>query len=552
MLKKTECDIVLGYSDDSLKYARINKCVVLVDTNITKEKYLALIDEGYVVLKKEFSKEFLTSSYFNKNNKYNLISLKQKETVLTVLETYIEYIKISDNKNIKLYIEIEDNKIETIKREIIEKNKVEEYITTFSFEELLTREFIEQNPITSHLPLDFIDEDASIKHDKTINVIFIGFNELSRKLYNYYIINNQLVTFKDGEYKLMPINYYIYDNSEDKSNMFTINGLKEELKKLDKNEYFTLPELPYNTEYNNIPNYSHDCVNYIKDKLQDENSFTYIFVDTLDIYQNIEMGANLKIWLADYHNYHVYVKNNKQFTKNDDMLSYYGNEEIIYNHDIIIKDGLMLMAKKMNEVYTMQALKQYENDVDFMERVKSVATQSWNNFDYFTIYSNMFSSINLRLKLNLLKLNYMNDGKMNDLDLIDKMYPLNETNYKYDDYSKKNTRNALLAQEHARWNAYHLVNGFMPLKKQKIEIKKIEENNVSFIIKNVEHKKHACLTTFKGLDELSCYLKNIASEKVGKEIEIDNYDYYKYDESLILNSKELLRILKYSVVDKNK
>lgn len=547
-LKNSECDIVLGSSDLALKYAKKNNGLVLVDNNINKEKYLGLIDEGYTVLKKDFNNELFTK-YLNRDNKYNIICLKENDNFLNIIETYINYIKNNDNKTLKLYVELENSKIETIKKEVIEKNKAEEHIEIFSTDELLSREFIEEHPVTEYLPLEFIDDDASIKSDKTINVFFVGFHGLSEKLYNYYVMNNQLVTFKDNEYKVLPINYFIYEDRNDKSSEYTITGLKEELKNLDKNEYFTIPDLPCNTNYYEVAYNSRDVLNNIKDKLNNPNSFTYIIIDTLDMYQNLEMGSNFKIWLSKYSNYHLYVRSDKKFVQDDEILSYFGNEENIYSHDVIVNDGLMIMAKKMNEVYTMQSLKNHKQDIDYYEKVKIMSEASWKSFDYFTIQSNMFQSLGLRLKLNLLKLDYIKNNSCDNIDLIDQKYPFSNEN-EYNNYFNKNIKNSLLAQEHARWNAYHLFNKFLPLKKSDIKIKKIEQDKVLFIIKDMGVKKHSCLTTFKGLDELSNYLSAIASKELNQKVDPSIYDYYKYDESILLNSKDLLEILKYSIKEK--
>ena len=61
------------------------------------------------------------------------------------------------------------------------------------------------------------------------------------------------------------------------------------------------------------------------------------------------------------------------------------------------------------------------------------------------------------------------------------------------------------------------------------EISKKTEHK--FNIKNTKIKRHACLTTFKGLDELSTYL----SDKTNGELKPSDYDYYVYDEVENLN-----------------
>lgn len=64
------------------------------------------------------------------------------------------------------------------------------------------------------------------------------------------------------------------------------------------------------------------------------------------------------------------------------------------------------------------------------------------------------------------------------------------------------------------------------------------------------YKRHACLTSFKGLDDLSSFLASEASKILKKEIKKEVYDFYIYDESLILSADEILAELGYSVLEK--
>ena len=87
---------------------------------------------------------------------------------------------------------------------------------------------------------------------------------------------------------------------------------------------------------------------------------------------------------------------------------------------------------------------------------------------------------------------------------------------------------------------------FLPLNKNGITIKSDDGKIVRFNVKNTVAKKHACLTTFNGLNDLSSYL----AEKAGNGCTAADYDYYIYDEMLITSVKELLTSLGYSVIEK--
>ena len=89
----------------------------------------------------------------------------------------------------------------------------------------------------------------------------------------------------------------------------------------------------------------------------------------------------------------------------------------------------------------------------------------------------------------------------------------------------------------------------MPLRKDEIEMS-LNEDKVKFATKNLLTKRHACLTTYYGLDELSSYLASEASKTLNKQVSKEEYDLYIYDCALIESSVEVLQELGYSVREK--
>ena len=73
------------------------------------------------------------------------------------------------------------------------------------------------------------------------------------------------------------------------------------------------------------------------------------------------------------------------------------------------------------------------------------------------------------------------------------------------------------------------------MKKAKIKVEKNTESGaIKKTIKNNALKKHACITTYKGLDELSKYLSDRANEISDDKIYSPaDFDYYKYDDLLL-------------------
>ena len=541
-MKQTDCDVVMGNSPRALRYAKSYNTVLLLDDSVSKDTINELIEDEYVILHKGFTENLLKGYPFNTTTRYNLVCINEEKS-LDCVDTFIAYKKAAQkSKNIYLYVEMEGEKAETIRREIIEKNGMEAYINTFSMNELLVRTLIEEHPITKHIPNSYIEE-ATIKQGTEINVFTLGFGKFCKEWYRQSILNNQLITF-DGEYKVLPINYFLCDTNIDTTE-WNIGGLAEELGEYNTAEYFPLPELPYKTLTIDKSPASREVLKAIKAKVQKDNSYTLIIVDTNEDCHNIEIAAKLNSALFDRDNYQMFVRSEAAFTEDNANTTYFGKSESVLNHDVIVNDSLSVMAKKLNEVYTAQyAGAEERKRPDFTDYIQKKAEKDWADLDYFTMYSNIYSAMNLRVKLNLLGLDYIKNNNGNNA-LIEERYD-HKGEYAYSEYFTPSVRNALIAQEHARWNAYHLLGEFLPLNKNGITIKSDDGKIVRFNVKNTVAKKHACLTTFNGLNDLSSYL----AEKAGNGCTAADYDYYIYDEMLITSVKELLTSLGYSVIEK--
>lgn len=555
-LKKSSCDIIIGSSDEALSYALKNdSCVILVNKDFEKTEYISLIEKGYAILKSDLNLNLLSKRKFNDKSNYNFISLSDDFSFFNLANLFIKYYSSCDKiHNLKLFARVEDDKIDTLKREIIEKQKCESFIEIFSTNDLLVRDFIEKEPLTKHLPSSFINSDTSINKDKKINVFMLGFNVLSEKILKEHIINNQFVIFDEDEYKNFLVNYKVYLDEktyQNSTDLLFLESLEDSLNRLNKEKkYFPLPSIPYNikTSFENV--LSPVVINEIEDLCKDENSYNIIFIDICDDYDNLDLSSVVKQRLSKYNNYHLYVRSDLEFIEDDVITTYYADFKKLFNHDVIVNDELSILAKKVNEEYFVSYNMTKDNKEYIMKNKESLALNEWNSLDSFTMNSNYSASINLRVKLNLLGLDYIKDGKGENTDLIDKAYTLKDK-YTYDDYFEESIRNGLLAIEHARWNAYHLLNGYLPLASCDITVKGIEKGKVKYINKNKTTKEHACLTTFKGLDSLSQYLADKSSEILNTKVSKDAHDYYQADEFLIKVSSRMLKEIGYSVFKKN-
>ena len=551
-LNAAACDIVVGNSPEAINYANNSENVVLLlSDDVSRDAAVALIADKHVVLRRNFTDKFLRSRILGSKTKFNII-IPMQDKYLEYMDTFIQYKQKGDKiKDISLYVEVDETKSHTIRREVVEKSGMEECIFTFSRQEILVHNLMENYPVTEFLPSDFVDQDASIKADKEINVYFLGFTELSQEIYRQSILNNQLVSFVDGEYKVKPINYYLWDKKID-TNEWSIDGLKHAMDKLaeSRDKYFELPEMPYVAQVEDKTPYLRDNLEILVDRLHKPNTYNMVFVDTNNVYRNIDTASRITSMMDGHHNYHMFVCSDI-YAANGVHTTYYGDFSKIYSHNVVVNDALSMTAKAINAVYTERAAKEEEKArPDFKEYIAVKAEKSWNSMNYFTMTSNIYSAMNLRVKLNLLGLTYRVGDKAEECKLVAEKYGKENRDYGYEEYFVRSIRNSLLAQEHARWNAYHLLLEFMPMSIAQVKAKIDDKGEVSFVGKKMDAKRHSCLTTFKGLSQLDAYKAKMAKEMTGQDHKPCEYEVYKYDEMLIEVAGELLENLNCQVWEK--
>lgn len=543
-LKKDYCDVFVGCGENAVNYAKRNKnAVLLIDEGTEKGTIVSLIDDECVVMKGKLSVKFLKSRWFKKKTRYNIILSGEKNLLHKELGTVFECVSsVYQKKNIYFYVEIDEKTAEMVQHQIDIKQKLDgipyrEYITLFSLNELVARKFVEENPVTRYIPENFLKHDTSLKKNARINVLMVGFGARNKELYKKFVINNQLTVRNNDEYGVFPLNYFIYDADVDKK-IWEIDGLKHALEKLktSEEEYFPIPELPYNTECYAENLYDLDSISNACEKMKKESGFSFIIIDTEDVYRNIEISNSFNLLLNNGKDYRIFMYSNFPILSDKNIICY-GETDKLLTHDVIIHESLLTLAKVINKEYLKQWLdpegKMLEKDIEEENK------KDWKNASYFNVYSNISLAVSMRLKLNLLGLDYCISGnnEKKQSELIKEHYGIyDEEATKYENYFTESRRNALLAQEHYRWNAYHLLNGYLPMKKARIAVKKSNTNNdeIEKIIKNNSTKKHSALTTFSGLNNLSVFLAGEANKLLGKDAYSSaDFDLYQNDELLM-------------------
>ena len=216
---------------------------------------------------------------------------------------------------------------------------------------------------------------------------------------------------------------------------------------------------------------------------------------------------------------------------NDKNIIPFGFKSHLLSHELIINDSFGLLAKLSNKAYW--DLKQVEEPEEF------------HALPLIQKLSNIYADINIRFKLNLLGLDYSEkpEGSISKEKFEEcfKAY----TYKNYEEYLVPSLNNALAVQEHLRWNAFYLLNGFITMEPSEFYF-----NGKKVINKLEDSKKHGCLTTYYGLDKvhkavLNLYKKNNIDRKLFLDVET-----YRFDSSLMNNIYDLLMAANYHIIVK--
>ena len=178
-------------------------------------------------------------------------------------------------------------------------------------------------------------------------------------------------------------------------------------------------------------------------------------------------------------------------------------------------------------------------------KTESESLTAWYALAEVQRLSNVYASLSIRLKLQLLGFDYeKTDGK--DADAAKEFYALyeeDETNvikgkkvikYTEGDYIPGKVRTNLVEQEHQRWNAYMITRGFVPS-----TIDQIKAGSV----KDFGERRHGNLTTMDGLVEF----RNIVPRKPEQtpfDKDVIQYDYQLMDDIAWLLAQNDYKIVK--------
>jgi len=540
------CDVVIGCSESAVKYAENNKkCVILADSANDKEVLNGLMRSGYAVIMRPLSLKLLQSRLFNNHTAYNFIRFDGRNEALSEIKLFASYLS-KEKKDVSYYVEVNEKNVQTLRDQIsgmYRDAEIDERIKIFSKNELVARCLNGESPITRYMPDSFIDfENSIIKNNVKLRVFMLGFGALSEEIYRQLICNNQLVTEENGKYRVIPIEYIIYTPELDERE-WHIKGIGTELNEIKKEagEYAEIPDAPYSVSVIYESHFYAEIIKSICNCVNESYSFSYFIVDTGDEYENADISKKITEKLGESDKYHLFVHDETGLSDNYRNITCYGNIESILTHDVIINDKLNELAKFINGYYTLKA--ELNPGEIITEDISETVEKEWKKLDWFTRNNNIYLANNLRLKLHLMGLDYREktgetESEKNYRDII--KAHINNSGSGYD---KVSPSSAMIAQEHSRWNAYHFINGYMPMKLNELRFD-TEKNKV--INKKTYKRLHGCLVSYEGLKKLTENVNRIYKENGSDK----KADFYSFDNLLLEAAPDFLERNNYALVSR--
>ena len=546
MVRKTlkgDCDIVIAESKDSVEYAKNNPNTIIWCNQFTKYELEGLYRSKVPVIKKEFSPKYIDAK-FRKGNRYHFIAFKDTNFNYAQIINTFSQIKKIEKSIFYLHLEADVSEMEIVKEKYVSQvdEKSNSFVTCFNKYELLARKFIINNPMSAFIPREFFDkEQITIKNGKELNVVLLGFGKVNLKVLEMLVMQNQFVQVDNGKLKSKPVNYYVYDSSEDQLSNEMFIRLQYEFDRLNIDG--NLPKLDkicnIKTEPINVKSLAHfESLN----ELVNKDSFTYVIISLGTDLENATFAKKIH----DNFNNKGYIKVFSRFKEKIDIdnkeedtsITYFGEQGESFTHDLIVNNRMMDISRKVNTLYKKL------NDNELVE------IQEWEKLSLVKQYANIYNALSIYFKLGLLgyrlfeKDNIPEDFVKISEEEFKKIYfnKVDLNKFSYENYFDLNNRNVIAFSEHLRWNAHHYILGYKPMKLDDILL--VGDK----LVTQVPYLKlHSCLTTWEGLDLVN-KKSLIESLKIDKTTTINDVEVYKYDYMLMDKAYDTLLQRGYSIV----
>lgn len=407
------------------------------------------------------------------------------------------------------------------------------YLSVFNKQDLISKKFIQEFSLTDLIPNSFIESNGKLK-DEVYNYHLVGFGKLNQDLLKKLICNNQ---FLDTD-----INYYIYSkNTSDELEIF-LKHLRifhnEKINKLGKitsieqfynsKEYYPAPNSLGNIYYDSIDVNKLHFLQTLKSRITPKLDVNVIIFSLGNEILSAQIARDLTKYLSD-----------EKLTENTHVFAKIGSSAILDDSDTsrlqvkpigILEDTLTfkMIIDKVNERFAMAMHEEY------ISSPKGWA-KKWDENPMIQ-KSNMYVAMHIKTKLHLSGLELSNqepiyDWKSNYYRVYNpnKRKPFSESNNKtiqtfekyYLNQNQPSLRMNLARIEKKRWNAFYLMNGWLPMRKSIFRDNLLNQEYSGNPSKN-EYHEHVCITSFSGLVEVAKTMVELGET-------ISNSDYLQYD-----------------------
>lgn len=524
-------DIVVGYTELGLGYAKRNKgSVLVVDPTIHKlssEERKLLYTTGIPFMSIE-----LSSKKFNRiKNKTGVVNVLDFDDAHYYNKVFSMIDNIRPSKNMKFVFRVlsEPKTVEFVGETLNFHCSKTKNVSAYPIDkyELTARKFAIDFNISGFLPREFI-ENGLIKSEKEINVHILGFGNMGKAILKASMFNNQFLKKEKGKFKVYPINYHLYDCNENNfKNPLII--LDKEFDKVMNVKTVAKPEKTFKIHTHNFDIRENFLDLYSCGK---ENSFDLIIVCLDSSLRNVSIAKDLSNKLKDRNVTVLYnVDYDSEAIEITEKLKPFGFKNEFLRHNTIVNDRLGLLASLTNESYLKQVGVKSEDEFDKLPLVQKL--------------SNIYFQISIKSKLNLFGLTYTNDEKATSLtkEEFDTLFPtVKDPDYKI--YKEGKPQNVLARIEHERWNTFHILHGFTPL-----ELTEYSLERGGKVHQDLANKKHGCITTYEDLDKVNKRIVEVY-KKNNIEKSLDEVNTYKYDFELIADIYDNLRSIGYKIIKK--
>ena len=299
-LLRRGCDVVVGDSADAIKYVNNNRNCILLDAYVSSSRYGDLLKSNVPVLRARLPANATAKKL--SRSEHDLIVFRDGKVVYTKIIDDFAQLK-QKGIDALLHLEATHNEMKFIKEKFISQTdvKVGACISCFSKYELIARKFVTDHPITKYIPRFFYNGNYSLKSDKDVNVVFVGFGKFNYPLFRMCATQFQFATEIDGELQPKLVNYYVLDNKDTSLHNEFFSRIQYEFGEDFKRCDFEKPANICNLHTEKTDINSVDAKKLFK-SLVNKDSFTYFIVSLSDDLEDASYAETIKRLLDDQTN----------------------------------------------------------------------------------------------------------------------------------------------------------------------------------------------------------------------------------------------------------